>query len=525
MGRADLIGRRARWAPAAPVLVAPVLVAVLLIAQLFIALPAQAQQEESTSPRLRTPLTLLQINDVYSTVPVDGLGGLARVATIRKTLAASGRTPLLMLAGDFLSSSVASSIFRGEQMIAGLNAMGLDFATLGNHEFDFGVDMLITRMQQAKWQWVIANVIDRRTNGILGGAPAYVIRTVNGVRVGILGLCLLDEGMNNPELRSRLQLLDPIETAATLVPQMKAEGADVIVALTHLRIFTDQALARRVPDIDVIVGGHEHYPIIDATGRTLITKAGMDARAVARIDLDKRGDAPLDRFYELIPVTSAVAEDPAALTVINDWESRLGAELDAPLATSTVALDALESSLRTRETNIGDLFADAMRQQAGADVALINSGGIRSNRVYPPGPLSRRNLLELHPFGNITCKIEVTGRVLLQALEHSVLRLPLAAGTFPQVSGLTMRVNVAAPAGQRVSSVTISGAPLDPAKTYTLALPDFVMVGGDGFTMFGGSKVLIDAMSGMPMIDALQELVASRRTISPATDGRITIVR
>ncbi len=102
----------------------------------------------------RAPLTILQINDVYSTVPVDGVGGLARVATLKKQLTAAGRTPLLMIGGDFLSSSVASTVFKGEQMIAALNATGLDVATLGNHEFDFGVDLLLTRMRQAKWQWV-----------------------------------------------------------------------------------------------------------------------------------------------------------------------------------------------------------------------------------------------------------------------------------------------------------------------------------------------------------------------------------
>src|SRR5262249_37633575 len=105
----------------------------------------RAQQEESASPRLPAPLTFLQINDVYSTLPVDGAGGLARVATLKAQMMAAGRTPLLVLAGDFISPSVASTVFKGEQMVAALNAVGLDFATLGNHEFDFGRDVLIQR--------------------------------------------------------------------------------------------------------------------------------------------------------------------------------------------------------------------------------------------------------------------------------------------------------------------------------------------------------------------------------------------
>src|SRR5260370_38359444 len=124
---------------------------------------AQAQEQSTSRPRAVAPLTILQINDVYSTIPIDGAGGLARIATLKQNLAAAGRTPFLVLAGDFLSPSVASSIFKGEQMIAALNAASLDLATLGNHEFDFGVDLLIQRMAEAKWQGVGANCIDENT--------------------------------------------------------------------------------------------------------------------------------------------------------------------------------------------------------------------------------------------------------------------------------------------------------------------------------------------------------------------------
>ena len=149
----------------------------LLIALVLLDLApiARAQEEETSSPRRGAPITILQINDVYSTVPVDGVGGLARVATIKKQLAAAGAHPLLMLGGDFLSSSVASTVFKGAQMIAALNAAGLDVATLGNHEFDFGVETLLTRMAEAKFDWVVSNVVDRQTHAMVG-----VDASVNG---------------------------------------------------------------------------------------------------------------------------------------------------------------------------------------------------------------------------------------------------------------------------------------------------------------------------------------------------------
>jgi len=154
---------------------------------LIVSGPAQAghyvlsgQQEESTSPRASTPVTFLQINDVYSTVPIDGVGGLARVATLKQQMAAAGKTPVLVIAGDFLSPSVSSSVFKGEQMVAALNAAGLDFATLGNHEFDFGSDMLIQRMAEAKWQWIVSNVIDTNTGQPVGNAAPYLVTTYGG---------------------------------------------------------------------------------------------------------------------------------------------------------------------------------------------------------------------------------------------------------------------------------------------------------------------------------------------------------
>ena len=138
-------------------------------------LPARAQEEFAA--RAAAPVTFLQINDVYTTVPVDGLGGLARVATLKQNLAEEGRTPFLVIAGDFLSPSVASSVFKGEQMIAALNAAGLDLATLGNHEFDFGDDLLIQRMHEATFQWVISNVVDTSTGQPIGGAAPYIVKT------------------------------------------------------------------------------------------------------------------------------------------------------------------------------------------------------------------------------------------------------------------------------------------------------------------------------------------------------------
>jgi 2',3'-cyclic-nucleotide 2'-phosphodiesterase (5'-nucleotidase family) len=178
-----------------------------------------------------------------------------------------------------------------------------------------------------------------------------------------------------------------------------------------------------------------------------------------------------------------------------------------------------------QETALGNLIADAMRADVGADVGLTNAGGARGSRVYPAGPLTRRTLLSIHPFGNVLCKVAISGRVLLDALNSGVSKLPAGAGQFPQVSGVSMKVDVRGPPGNRVSDVRVNGEPLDPNRTYTVALPNYVLNGGDNYSMFVGQKVLIDAQSGDLVVTALEKYIAARRDVAPAIEGRITIVR
>src|SRR5439155_14942790 len=276
---------------------------------------------------------------------------------------------------DFLSPSVASSVFKGEQMVAALNAAGLDLATLGNHEFDFGIDVLIQRMAEARWQWVISNVVDTNTGKPIGGAAPYLVRQFGSIKVGFIGLCLITDEISRDKL-AHVRLVDPIAAAGMYLPALEREGANVIIAITHLAFADDRALVEQFPDIDLVIGGHEHYPITATENRTLVSKAGSDAKFVARIDVNRRADRTVERFYELVPITNSLPEEPRTAEVIAAFESRLGVELDQVVGTTRVPLDAESIRLRASETNIGDLVADALRAEAAADVSLVNSGGI-----------------------------------------------------------------------------------------------------------------------------------------------------
>jgi 5'-nucleotidase / UDP-sugar diphosphatase len=482
----------------------------------------QGAPPQELGPRVAAPVTFLQMNDVYTMVPIDGLGGLARVATQKRQLAAAGRRPYLVMAGDFLSPSVASSVFKGEQMIAALNAAGLDLATLGNHEFDFGDDVLIQRMREAQFEWVVSNVVDTNTGQPIGGAAAYLVKTFGALKVGFLGLCLNTDEITADKLKHS-RIIDPLVAAGQYLPILKREGATVIVAVTHLAFDTDRALVEKFPEIDLVIGGHEHFLITSTENRTLISKAGSDAKALARIDLNRTPGGTVERFYELLPVTSAIPDDPRTAAVIASYESRLSSELETVVAISRVSLDGISQHLRSSETNLGDVVADAMRADAGSDLVILNSGSIRGNRIFPPGPLRRRTLVEIHPFDNVIVKLSMPGRAVLQALNSGVGKLPAASGAFPQVSGMRIIVDPKAPPGERVRDVRVNGEPLQMDRMYTIGVTDFIFRGGDGYTMFASQRVLVGPEAGTLISIAIEKYVAAQREITQQPDGRITL--
>jgi 5'-nucleotidase len=484
---------------------------------------SNAVGSKSNSSTVR--VTLLQVNDVYQIAPVDKgtRGGLARVATLRQKILQESPHTLYLLGGDTIAPSVASNIFKGRQMIATWNVTGLDIAVLGNHEFDFGDDILRERMKDSRFVWLGSNVFDRKTGKLFGGMPPFVIREFEGVKVGFFGV-LTPETKNASKPGPDVEFRDPCETAKQVVPQIRAQGAQVVVAVTHLTMNQDKALARCAP-IDVTIGGHEHSLLQSLSGRTPIFKMGSDARNLGRIDLliSKATGALESIDWEIIPVTSEIKEEPEAAALVNMYEKRLSAELDKPVGVTKVELDARQTTNRSRETNLGSFIADTYRKWAQTDVALFNGGSVRSNTTYGPGTLTKRDILSILPFENHIVKVEVTGKTLRAALEHGVSRIMESAeeGRFPQVSGLTFTFDGRRPPGSRVVDVQVGSRALDDAKTYTLASVAYLIGGGDGYTMLRNSRYLFDPEGGPVEAALLMDAIAAAKEIAPQPDGRI----
>jgi len=468
-------------------------------------------------------LTFLQINDAYALGPVDGgrRGGMARLATLVREVKRENPSTVFAIGGDFLSPSVESTFLHGAQMVAALDAVGLDFATFGNHEFDFGPAVLAERMKESKFRWLSANVVDRSSGRPFGGASPDTVLTLSGVRVGVFGLTMADAARTSrpgPDIGFN----PPLAAGKDAETRLRAQGAQVVVAVTHQEIAQDRALAGAAA-VDVILGGHEHDPMVAEEGKTLITKAGSDARYLVQVDLWLTREGKLvERSWRFREVSGRVAPDPAVEELVRSYAARLDRELDVVIGRTDVPLEARGSRLRTEETNVGDFIADRLRERLGTDAAFVNGGAIRTNRIVPAGPLTKRDVHSLLPFTDVVLKLELRGRDLRAALEHGLAQADRGGGGFLQISGVRAVWDPRLAPGQRIVSISVGGRPLDDEAPYSVAVPSYLVRGGDGYTAFARGKVLIDESSGPQVAQIVMDAIVTRGTITPVTDGRIT---
>ena len=425
--------------------------AAVLLASLLVACAA-------APPPGAAPLefTILHLNDVYEMTPVSGgkEGGLARVATLRKQLLDENPNTVTVFAGDLFSPSALATVrvdgerLEGRHMVAAMNAVGLDYATFGNHEFDVGHRAFLDRLRESRFAWISSNVFDRQGGSFPGVARNKVVE----IRV------------------------------------------DVLVALTHLTARQDIALAEADLGIDLILGGHDHENMQYWRGPRFVPvfKADANARSayVHRIRYDLESKELTVRSV-LQRVTDRIPEDPATLAVVRHWTERAfaafraeGFEPEQAVAAVPVALDGLESSVRNHPTALTSLIAEAMRTAVpGAELALFNSGSIRVDDVLPPGPLTQLDVIRILPFGGRVCQAEIEGALLRRVLDQGMANL--GHGGFLQTSGV----------GRDKSEWRVNGAPLAAGRIYRAAIAEYLLSGkeqGLGYLAHGTPGIRAD---------------------------------
>jgi 5'-nucleotidase / UDP-sugar diphosphatase len=425
-------------------------------------------------------LTIVHFNDVYEIGPVEGgrVGGLARVATVIGDLRRTSAPVLTTLGGDFLSPSALASpkvdgeAIGGRQMVDVLNAVGLDWATLGNHEFDLPEPAFRARLEQSTFGVVTSNVTDV-DGAMFPHTESFVVVpvTVGGrtLRIGLIGLTI-------EEPRAWVRFAPVVESARAAIAKMQEAGpVDAIVALTHLPLTGDEALVTAVPEIDVVLGGHEHENWLLHRGSHLtpIVKADSNVRTLAIVSMTFPEGARPEVSVRLKAITSDISADAIVDAQVQRWTAIAfdafrsdGFDPMRVVATLPYSLDGRQSVVRNRPGNLTSVIADALaREAAPVDVAIINGGSIRLDDELSAGPVTEYDVIRTLPFGGGVIRVSMPGSLLIKVLEAGIRNR--GNGGYLNTWGITRD-------GDRW---LVQGTPLGLSVRYTVAMPEFLMTG------------------------------------------------
>ncbi len=500
-----------------------------LIPALFMVMACHTPRGTQTRDDGKLHITLLQINDVYEIAPLEGgkVGGMARVATIKKEYLRKNPNTFLIMAGDFLSPSVYNGLsyegtrIRGRQMVDAMNVAGVDFAVFGNHEFDITETELQSRLNESQFQWVASNTFHQQASGVAyfkkisdTGMVEFPTATVLNLtdadgtraRIGIIGTTL---PFNKA---SYVSYTDPLETAKRLYDSL-APVCDAVIALTHQLMEDDILLAQELPGLALIAGGHEHDMRYQQVGPVLITKAHANARTLYALDLTinvknkKRSVAS-----SLIAVDDQVAIDSSTHAVVQKWidiadqnYSRAGFNAAEIIRTSGDPLDGREAAVRNASTNFTELITKAMAAAApDADLVLLNSGSIRVDDILHM-PITQFDILRSLPYGGSIREVDMKGSLLLQVLEAGNKNRGL--GGFLQFYPVEYDRNSA--------TFLFGGKPIEAERSYRVALNDFLL---------SGNEVNLNFLN--PQNPAITKVYPEPKGIeNPCSDVRLAIVQ
>ena len=478
-------------------------------------------------PQLGEPiaLTVLHLNDLHGALYAkpadgDGPGGAVNLVGLIERMRAQAPGPAILLdAGDTLQGTYISNSNQGTAVVELMNLAGVSAMVLGNHEFDWGLDVLRARIAQAQFPCLAANLLMDPSIKVEGISP-YAVLDAGQIRIGILGLTYHDLAtIVKASAIEGVRSLPPVETAKRYLPELQGR-TDLVIVLSHLGEEGDRALAEAVPEIPLIVGGHSHNSFHDGVrvGDTLIVQAGAYGASLGHVELTfdrKRKEVVLDETTaQLIPVADAGGASEAAAQIVARWGK------EAEQIGSTVVGEAgmaLPRGVGGGETALGNLIVDAMHAAdlgdgRSADIAIHNDGGIRAS--LDAGPITYAELYAVLPFDNTLVGLDLTGAQVRELLEDGMDN----RGTGIQVSGLAFTYSMNKPRGRRVMDVTVDGQPLGPERPYRVVTIDYLHTHPSYRLSLGqGQHVTYGGLC----LDAIIEYVRARSPVAPAVEGRI----
>ena len=519
--------------------------------------PAPTPAEETAYLGLDNDIVILYTNDVHC--GVDDNLGYAGLATVKNALEAQGKHVVLVDNGDAVQGDTIGTLSNGEYIIDIMNEIGYDVATPGNHEFDYGMDQFFALTEQANFPYVSANFVDNDGNTVL---DPYVIKDVAGVKIAFVGIStpktittstpkyFQDDNGNYIYAFQQDETGEKLYAAVqSAVDAARAEGAQFVIALAHLGIeedcspWTSSEVIVNTTGIDAVLDGHSHS-LIECEkvknkdgAEVLLSSTETKLAYIGCLTIKDDGS-----------MSTTLISDNGMKDFIGGIQEEFEELVNTVVASTDVDLiikdpASGERIVRVSETNLGDLCADAYRAMSGADVAIVNGGGVRAD--IPAGDITYGQIIAVHPFGNEMCVVECTGQEILDALELGCSKLPAESGGFLHVSGMTYTIDlnvestvkldengmfVSVEGERRVKDVTVGGEPLDPEKTYTLASHNYKLKNcGDGYSMFADNVFLQDSVmiDNQVLINYIVDVLGGtvgEEYADPYGQGRITII-
>ncbi len=434
----------------------------------------------------------LQLNDVYEIAPIQGgkFGGMARVQAVHNALLEENPNTMMVMAGDFLNPSLLGTIkvdgerLRGKQMIDVMNYMNFDLVAFGNHEFDLGYNDLQKRLNESNFEWLSGNVMHNK-----GGRNFYFEKVVNGkrfpvndtfiqeltdadgtkIKVGFISVCV----PSNP--RDYVSYGDVLIEAERSYLDLK-DQVDIVIGLTHVTLEQDKQIAQLLPNVPLIMGGHEHTNSNDFVGNVQISKADANAKTayIHRISYNTITKETTVKS-ELKEINDRILRDEEVGVVVDKWQTLLKAKIkeiianpDQVIYTATVPLDGRDTPTRSKQTNLGEIITKSMSYAFNneVDCALVNGGSIRIDDVLE-GDINSVDIFRVLPYGGAILKVDIKGSLLKKVLDFGVQ----AAGT----GAYLHRHNV-----EKVGEDwLVKNLPINNDQIYKVAFSDYLLKGFD----------------------------------------------
>ncbi len=438
-------------------------------------------------------IVILFENDVHC-----GIDGYTKLAGLRDAIASADTAYVgVTSSGDFINGGVAGAISRGQYIVDIMRSVGYDAIGLGNHEFDFGTPRLLELMPQAGAPVICANLF--KAGGTQPIFPAYTMKTFGQKRVAFIGVCTPEsmqaeaysfydkDGRQLYDLRTK----DVFRLVQAAVDSVRAAGADYVVVLAHLGEdvsdtgVDSHSLISHTRGIDVVLDGHTHSVIPHDTVDNLenrkigVSQTGTQFANIGKLVISSNGVCSTS----LVPIGDVPYSNPRVTAVTDSVKALMAQKADRVIGSCDFELTINGADgkrlVRNGETNLGDLCADAFRHRMGADIGLQNGGGVRNN--IPAGTITFGSAIGVLPFYNLTCKIEATGRQIVETMEKCTEKYPAEDGSFPHVAGMRFTLHAAS---HRITDVEVLNRetgvyePILLDRKYTIATSDYYANGG-----------------------------------------------